>query len=134
MNADEMNDADWFPETFSEPCRIFRAVLNDPCLVETIAKIRCAHELSPSLRGDGKQPGHSIVTYGFPLVFPDTVSHPRTRFLAELARITPPEKTRGVRFTAPCETAIAEAMKSVLAALATRLRETAETVEDDALQ
>lgn len=134
MNPDEMNEGDWFPETFSEPCRNFRAVLNDPRLVETIAEIRCTHELSPSMRGDGKQPGHSIVTYGFPIVFPATVSHPHTRFLAELAGIVQPKKTRGVRFNPPCETAIAVAMKSVRAALAARLRATAETMMGDALQ
>lgn len=129
MNADEMNDADWFPETFSDPCGDFRALLNDQCLVEKIAMTRCVHDLCPHLRGDGKTPGHSIITYGLPMFFPVQIAHPQTRFLAELAGITPRKKTLGVNYAPPCAKAVAEAVKSIRAALAIRLHETADRKE-----
>jgi hypothetical protein len=107
------HEADWFPETFSEPCRVFRAVLDDPRRDEKIAMSLCLHELCPRLRGDGKSPGHTIITYGLPLFFSVEISHPSTRYLAELAGIAPPKKTRGVRYAPPCDKAIAAEMERI---------------------
>ena len=122
------DQGDMFPETFSEPSRDFRAVLNDPDLVGRIARIKCLDELTPILRGDGKKVGHSIITYGLPAWFPVTISHPHTPYLAELAGIVPRKKTLGVKFNVPCEKDIAAEMRRIRPALRERLRKAADSL------
>lgn len=121
MAATYSIETDMFPEIFSERGKVFRAVLSDPGLVEKVAMSRCYYALSPHVRGDGKKAGWSVILYGLPGFCPVEISHPHARIIAELARIAPPKKTRGVKFTPPCETAIAEAVKRIHAALVARL-------------
>lgn len=121
MTAAGLNATDMFPETFSEPCGKFQTALSDPLLEDKIAKIRCYYALSPHLRGDGKAGCECAITYGLPGLFSIGISHPQSGYLAELAGISPPKKTLGVRYTPPCEIAIAAAMKRIHAALVKRL-------------
>ena len=104
---------DMFGQTFSDPVKTFRAVLSDPFLVDKIAMIRLATKYCPHLRADGKTAGPSVLSYGLPVLFAVQISHPHTRYFEELAGIAPPKKTLGVRFTPPCEIAIAEAMQRI---------------------
>lgn len=116
MSTEGIIEEDWFPETFSDPRRDFLAVLSDPFLVDKIAMIRVSNALCPHLRGDGKKAGATVISYGLPSSFSVTISHPHTRYLEELAGISPRKKTRSVKFTPPCETAISEAAKRIHAA------------------
>jgi len=104
---------DMFGQNFSDPNKTFRAVLSDPFLVEKIAMIRLASKLGPHLRGDGKTAGPSVISYGLPMLFKVQISHPHTRYFEELAGISIPKKTLGVKFTPPSESSIAEAMERI---------------------
>lgn len=131
MTAAELNAMDMFPDTFSEPCGAFHAVLSDPGLVEKIAMTRLANAICPHLRGDGKRAGKSVVTYGLPLLFSVKISHPHTRYIEELAGISLPKKTLGVKYTPPCESTIAEAVKVHHAALVARMAAAAALALED---